>query len=102
MTDQTRTPAGEAAKATTLDQPTKTVETEDTTMTEPKAAAPEPKVAASETRSHPTTQASPAPDTEAGGTSRPPRSPAAGPASCWSTKRRSTSCRRYATGWANR
>ena len=34
-------------------------------MTEPKAAAPEPKVATSETRSQPKTQATPVPDTEA-------------------------------------
>ncbi len=65
MTDKTETPASEAAKATTTTQPTEPVETEDTPMTEPKAAAPEPKGAAVETRSQPTTQATPAPDTEA-------------------------------------
>src|SRR5690606_18983227 len=65
------TPASDAATPTTT-QPTEPVETEDTTMTEPKAAAPDPKVAASEpkvhaseTRAQPKTQATPAPDTEA-------------------------------------
>ncbi|WP_347267730.1 prohead protease/major capsid protein fusion protein [Paracoccus sp. (in: a-proteobacteria)] len=65
MTDQPQTPASEAANATTTKQPTEPVATEDTTMTEPKAAAPDPKVAASETRAQPKTQATPAPDTEA-------------------------------------
>src|SRR5690606_39148447 len=65
------TPASDAATPTTT-QPTEPVETEDTTMTEPKAAAPDPKVAASEpkvhaseTRAQPKTQATLAPDTEA-------------------------------------
>ena len=48
MTDKTQTPASDAATPATT-QPTEPVETEDTTMTEPKAAAPDPKVAASET-----------------------------------------------------
>ncbi len=61
MTEMT-TPASDPAPATT--QPTEPVETEDTHMTEPKAAAPDPKVAASE-RSQPKTQATPTPDTEA-------------------------------------
>src|SRR5690606_35183833 len=60
MTDQTNPAAGDAAN-----QPTSTPATKDTTMIEPKAAAPDPKVAASETRSQPKTQATPAPDTEA-------------------------------------
>ncbi|WP_099865931.1 prohead protease/major capsid protein fusion protein [Pararhizobium haloflavum] len=71
MTDKTQTPARNAATPATT-QPTEPVETEDAIMTEPKAAAPDPKVAASEptvhaseTRSQPTTQATPAPDTEA-------------------------------------
>ncbi len=64
MTDKTQTPASDAATPATT-QPTEPVETEDTPMTEPKAAAPDPKVAASETRSQPKTQATPAPDTEA-------------------------------------
>jgi len=52
MTDQTKTPASDAANPST-NQPTEPVATEDTTMTEPKATAPEPKVDASETRSQP-------------------------------------------------
>src|SRR5690606_16332356 len=56
MTDKTETPASDAATPATT-QPTEPVETEDTTMTEPKAAAPDPKVAASETRNQPKTQA---------------------------------------------
>ena len=64
MTDKTQTPASDAATPATT-QPTEPVETEDTAMTEPKPAAPDPKVAASETRSQPKTQATPAPDTEA-------------------------------------
>ena len=51
MTDKTETPASDAGTPATT-QPTEPVETEETTMTEPKAAAPDPKVAASETRSH--------------------------------------------------
>lgn len=64
MTDKTQTPASDAATPATT-QPTEPNDTEDTTMTEPKEAAPEPKVAASEMRSQPKTQATPAPDTEA-------------------------------------
>jgi hypothetical protein len=64
MTEQTQTPASDAATPATT-QPTDPVETEDTPMTEPKSAAPDPKVAASETRIQPKTQATPAPDTEA-------------------------------------
>jgi Caudovirus prohead protease. len=64
MTDKTETPASDAATPATT-QPTEPVETEDTTMTEPKAAAPDPKVASSETRSQPKMQATPALDTEA-------------------------------------
>lgn len=64
MTDNTETPARDAATAATP-QPTEPVETENTTMTESKAAAHDPKVAASETRSQPKTQTTPAPDTEA-------------------------------------
>ena len=64
MTDKTQTPASDAATPATT-QPTEPVETEDTPMTEPKAAAPDPKVTAVETRSQPKTQATPAPDTEA-------------------------------------
>ena len=65
MTDKTETPASDAATPATT-QPTEPVETEDTPMTEPKAAAPDPKVAASGDRAasrrrRPT----PAPDTEA-------------------------------------
>ncbi|QDZ01467.1 peptidase U37 [Nitratireductor mangrovi] len=52
MTDKTQTPASDAATPTTT-QPTAPVETEDTTMTEPKPAAPDPKVAAVETRTQP-------------------------------------------------
>jgi len=63
MTDKTEAPASDAAPATT--QPTEPVETEDTPMTEPKAAAPDPKVAAVETRAHPKTDAPAASDTEA-------------------------------------
>ena len=59
MTD--KTPASDAATPATT-QPTEPNDTEDTTMTEPKAAAPEPKAAAVETRNQ---QATPAPDTEA-------------------------------------
>jgi hypothetical protein len=59
MTDKTETSATDAD----TNQPTEPVETKDTTMTEPKAATPEPKVAAVETRAQ--TQASPASDTEA-------------------------------------
>jgi hypothetical protein len=61
MTDKTQTPARDAAPI----QPTEPNDTEDTTMTEPKAAAPDAKVAASETRNQPKPQATPAPDTEA-------------------------------------
>lgn len=61
MTDKTETPASDAATPAT----TQPVATEDTTMTEPKPAAPDSKVAASETRSQPKPQATPAPDTEA-------------------------------------
>lgn len=61
MTDKTQTQASDAATT----QPTEPNDTEDTPMTEPKAAAPEPKAVASETRSQPKTQATPAPDTEA-------------------------------------
>ena len=64
MTDQTNPAAGDAANPIT-NQPTEPVETEDTIMTEPKAAAPEPNVAAVETRSQPKPQAILAPDTEA-------------------------------------
>ncbi len=64
MTDKTQTPASDAGTPTTT-QPTEPVETEDTTMTEPKATAPDPKVVVSETRSQPKTQATPAPDSEA-------------------------------------
>ena len=63
MTDKTHTPARDAATPATI-QPTEPVETEDTTMTEPNVAAPEPKVAASETRSQQKTVAPGAPDTE--------------------------------------
>ena len=62
MTDTTQTPASDAATPANT-QPTAPVETEDTPMTEPKPAAPDPKVAASETRSQ-KTQVTPAPDTE--------------------------------------
>ena len=62
MTDTT--PASDASIPATT-QPTEPNDTEDTTMTEPKAAAPDPKVAASETRNQPKPQAAPAPDTEA-------------------------------------
>lgn len=65
MTDQTQTPASDAANATNAKQPTEPVEIEDTTMTEPKAAAPEPKVAAVETRAMPQTAPTTPPDTEA-------------------------------------
>lgn len=61
MTDKTQTPARDAATT----QPTEPNDTEDTTMTEPKGAAPDPKVAAAETRAQPKPQAAPAPDTEA-------------------------------------
>ncbi|MFD1912040.1 prohead protease/major capsid protein fusion protein [Halodurantibacterium flavum] len=58
MTD--KTPASDAVTP----QPTEPNDTEDTTMTEPKAAAPESKAAAVETRNQPKPQATPAPDTE--------------------------------------
>ena len=45
MTEQTQTPASDAATPAT-NQPTEPVEIEGTTMTEPKPSAPEPKVAA--------------------------------------------------------
>ncbi|MBD3788552.1 MAG: peptidase U37, partial [Sphingomonadales bacterium] len=64
MTDKTQTPASDAATPATP-QPTAPVESEDTTMTEPKSAAPDQNVAASETRSQPKMQATLAPDTEA-------------------------------------
>ncbi len=64
MTEQTNPAAGDAANPT-ANPPTEPNDTEDTTMTEPKAAAPEPNVAAVETRTQPKTQAIPAPDTEA-------------------------------------
>ncbi len=62
MTDTTQTPASDAATPANT-QPTEPNDTEDTPMTEPKPAAPDPKVAASETRSQ-KTQVTPAPDTE--------------------------------------
>src|SRR5690606_20197618 len=55
MTDKIQTPARDAATPATT-QPTAPVETEDTPMTEPKAAAPDPKVAAVETRIQPKLQ----------------------------------------------
>ena len=67
MTDKTHTPTSDAATLATT-QPTAPVATEDTPMTEPKAAAPDPKVAAVETRTQPklqNTDAPAAPDTEA-------------------------------------
>jgi hypothetical protein len=64
MTDQTKTSASDAANPST-NQPAESVAIEDTTMTEPKATAPEPKVAASETRSQPKTDALGTHDTEA-------------------------------------
>ena len=67
MTDTTETPASDAATPAAT-QPTEPVATEDTTMTEPTAAAPDPKVAAVETRTKPKlpkTDAPAAPDTEA-------------------------------------
>ena len=67
MTDKTQTPASDAATPATT-QPTEPGETEDTPMTEPKAAAPDPKVATVETRTQPklqNTDAPAAPDTEA-------------------------------------
>lgn len=66
MTDKSKTPASDAE--TQAIQPTEPVETEDTPMTEPKAAAPDPIVAAAETRAQPKPQkpdAAAAPDTEA-------------------------------------
>ncbi|MBD3788691.1 MAG: peptidase U37, partial [Sphingomonadales bacterium] len=66
MTDKTQTPARDAATPATT-QPTEPNDTEDTAMTEPKAAAPDPKVAAVETRTQPKlpkTDAPAAPDTE--------------------------------------
>lgn len=66
MTDKTQTPASDAGTPATP-QPTEPVATEDTTMTEPKAAAPDPKVAAVEARAQPKlpkTDAPGAPDTE--------------------------------------
>jgi hypothetical protein len=51
---QDRNPGRDAKPPTT--QPTEPVATEDTTMTEPKAAAPDPKVAANETRAQPKPQ----------------------------------------------
>jgi hypothetical protein len=67
MTDKTENPARDAATPATT-QPTEPVETEDTTMTEPKPAATEPKGAAVETRTQPKSpkpDVAPAPDTEA-------------------------------------
>ncbi|MEZ5900966.1 MAG: Mu-like prophage major head subunit gpT family protein [Hyphomicrobiaceae bacterium] len=66
MTDKTEAPASDAATPATT-QPTEPVETEDTPMTEPNAAAPDTKVAAVETRTQPKlpkTDAPAAPDTE--------------------------------------
>jgi hypothetical protein len=66
MTNKTETLARDAATPAST-QPTEPVETEDTPMTEPKAA-PDPKVAAVETRTQPklqNTHAPAAPDTEA-------------------------------------
>jgi len=63
MTDKPNAPAAEAK-----DQPSDTVATEDTTMTEPKPAATEPIAAAVETRAQPQskkTDTAAAPDTEA-------------------------------------
>ena len=65
MTDQTQTPASKAPNATTTKQPTEPVATEETIMTEPKTAAPELKVAASETRAQIQTAQTSTPDTEA-------------------------------------
>lgn len=62
MTD--KTPASDAVTPATP-QPTEPNDTEETSMTEPKAAASDPKVAAAETRAQPKPQAAPAPDTEA-------------------------------------
>ncbi|PKP85892.1 MAG: peptidase U37 [Alphaproteobacteria bacterium HGW-Alphaproteobacteria-2] len=59
MTDKPNAPAAEAK-----DQPSDSVATEDTTMTEPKAPATDPKNAAVETRAQPKQQATPALDTE--------------------------------------
>jgi hypothetical protein len=71
MTEQTQTPANDAATLATH-QPTEPVETEDTTMTEPKATTTEPqrgdaelKARTSETRTQPKANAPAAPDTEA-------------------------------------
>ncbi len=63
MTDKPNAPAAEAK-----DQPSDTVATEDTTMTEPKTPVAEPKDGASETRAHPKPQkadTAAVPDTEA-------------------------------------
>lgn len=63
MTDKSNAPANAANET-----PSDTVATEDTTMTEPKPAAPDPKGAAVETRAQPKPQkpeAAAAPDTEA-------------------------------------
>jgi hypothetical protein len=63
MTDKLNAPAAEAK-----DQPSDTLATEDTTMTEPKTPVAEPKVAAVETRTQPKPQkpdTAAAPDTEA-------------------------------------
>ncbi|MCO5083544.1 MAG: Mu-like prophage major head subunit gpT family protein [Rhizobiaceae bacterium] len=64
MTDKASPAAGDAANPAS-NQPTEPNDTEDTIMTEPKAAASEPNVGAVETRTQPKTQAIPAPDTEA-------------------------------------
>lgn len=66
MTDKSNDPASDAE--TQAQKPTEPVETEDTTMTEPKPAASDPKGAAVETRAQPKPQkpdAAAAPDTEA-------------------------------------
>lgn len=66
MTEKSNDPASDAE--TQAQKPTEPVETEDTTMTEPKPAAPDPKGAAVETRAQPKPQkpdATAAPDTEA-------------------------------------
>ncbi|MEX0312022.1 MAG: prohead protease/major capsid protein fusion protein [Tateyamaria sp.] len=66
MTDKSNDPASDAEAQ--AQKPTEPVETEDTTMTEPKPATPDPKGAAVETRAQPKPQkpdVAPAPDTEA-------------------------------------
>lgn len=66
MTDKTEAPASDAATPATT-QPTDPVETEDTTMTEPKATMTEPQRGEVETRTQPKpqkTDAPAAPDTE--------------------------------------